>query len=106
MLYCKDRLFPVSILLHKLQKSLLQAYGDNMLRLPENLSEEIYKLATGGLLIELNIFAQKNRFLRKNKTAEATTIKLYEIGEYKNMDNLFNNLDRVKPQPSFELKLQ
>ena len=107
-LYCKDRQIPISIVMHKLQKqieNIEKAFGDNALLLPENLGEVICKLSTSGLLIEFDISTRKSGISRKSKVAETVILKLYEVGEYEDMDALFNNLEQIKPQASFGVQL-
>ena len=103
-LYCKDQQVPISMVMNKLQKSIKNAFVANLPSLPENSDEEIFKLSTGGLLIELDFSTQKEKVSIKNNVAEMAILKFYEVGEYKDMDVLFNNLEQIKPQISFELK--
>ena len=93
-LYCEDREIAISILLNKLRKSIQEVLHDNGTLLPSGLTEEIYKLSTRGLLIKLD-----NEVTRKNKVV---IINLYEVGEYENMDDLFNTIDYSNQHISFK----
>jgi len=105
-LYCKDQNVPISVVMHKLQKIIREVFSDNVSMLLERLSEEICKLSTNGLLIELDISLRKSGVIRKNEVPEIVALKLYDIGEYKDMSALFNNLEKIRPQQaSYELKL-
>jgi len=105
-LFCKDRKIPISIVIHKLQKIIQKVFCENVPLLPENLGEEVCILSSAGLLIELDISVRKSGIIRKRTTAETAMFRLYEVGEYKDMSALFNNLDKIRPQQtSVEVKL-
>lgn len=91
-LFCKEWQTSTSILLNKLLKCIQRTFCDNVHSLPEGLAEEITELSTRGLLIQLDVKTQKGKPAHKNKFA---TIKLFEVGEYEDMDKLFSNLENI-----------
>ena len=93
-LYCRNRQFPITVAVNKLQKNARNALGDNALPLPENLIEAIHKQSEKGLLIEMEVVSRKKGVLGKKKVAESASIKLYEVGKYENMDSLLNNIEQ------------
>jgi len=95
-LYSKEQQALISILLNKLLKSVQEFICDIISSLPDGLADKIIELSTQGLLVELDISKQKNKTL---------TIKLYEVGEHEDMDNLFNNLENIISHVSFEVQL-
>ena len=101
-LYCKEWQASTSILLNKLLKCIQQTFCDKVHSLPDSLTEKITELSTRGLLIQLDIEKQKNKPGQENKCA---AIKLYEVGEYENMDKLFNNLKNILSHVSYEIQL-
>ena len=101
-LYCKDWQAPISIFLNKLLKSVQELFDDSISSLPDSLAEKIVELSTLGLFVKLEISRQKNKVTHKGKTA---TIKLYEVGEHDDIDNLFNNIKSIISKVSFELQL-
>jgi hypothetical protein len=56
-----------------------------------NVEEHLLRLATDGLLIDLDEVAQKG---------DSVTVKLYTVGEYSNMDEILNNFERIKSNAS------
>jgi len=97
-LYCKDEQIPVSMLINKLLKSIQESFDDSISSLPNDLISKIAELSTQGLLVQLTMPKRK----LKNGIA---IIKLYDVGEYQNIDDLFNNIDDIKLTPSFEVQL-
>jgi len=102
-LYCKQQQLLVSIVVKKLERSVRVALGDNASPLPESLSEEIFKYSQEGILAELDLSTIKKGIIKKNDTAERLLLKLYTVGEYNDMDLLFNNFEKIRPQAFFEV---
>ena len=102
-LYCKEQHSLRSILFSKLLKHLRKDFCNTISSLPEDLTEKVTELSTQGLLIQLDISKPKNNTAKKNKLA---SIRLYEVGEYGNMDDLFNNVEHLQPHLSFDVQLQ
>jgi len=99
-LYCKDQHVLSSILINKILKEIKINSNYKMSSLPDALMEKIMKLFKRGVLIQLNIL--KNN---KAKDINIMTVKLYEVGEYSNMDILFNDIDSIKFKLSYEFQL-
>ena len=95
-LYCRDSEVSISILLNKLRKLAETALGDGAPLLPDHLVREIYKLAEAGLFIEVDVSASKSRDI---------IIRLYEVGEYENMDDLLFVTSDNRPPASLEMRL-
>lgn len=102
-LYCKEWQTATLILRNKLLKCIQQTFSDNVHSLPDGLVEKITELSTRGLLIQLDAETQKGKSTQENKFA---TIKLYEVGEYEEMDKLFNNLENILSHVSYEMQLE
>ena len=95
-LYYKEWQIPISILLNKFRKIIQEALCDSALSLPDDLADRVNELAEKGLLIQVDASSRKRK---------AVTIKLYEVGEYENMDVLFNSLGDIMPPASHEVHL-
>jgi len=101
-LYCKEWHALTTILLNKLLKCILEICSCKVYSLPDSLTEKITELSVRGLLIQLDVKKQKNESLQSN---DFITVKLFEVGTYQNMDDLFNNLACIKSQLSHEVQL-
>jgi len=101
-LYCKEQQALTSLLLNKLLKSINELCRNTVISLPGDLSEKVAKLSTRGMLLQLEISSQRSKTIERNN---GVTVKLYEVGEYENMDDLFSNLDNVRYQLSFEVQI-
>ena len=99
-LYGKEQQNFILILLGKLLKCLQKDFCNTVSSLPEKLVEKVAELSVHGLFIQLDIPKQRNKTTKKNKVA---LIRLYKVGEYKNMDDLFNNIEHLQSQSSFEI---
>ena len=99
-LYCKERQNFSSILFSKLLKSLQKDFSNTVLSLPTELTKKMVELLAHGLFIQLDIPMQRSKAAKKNKVA---SIKLYEVGEYENMDDLYNNAKHLQSEFSFEI---
>jgi hypothetical protein len=95
-LYCKDSQIPIFILLNKLKKSIQSYLRNNECVLPNNLTEIIRKLSMKGLLIELDFSSRKR---------STCTIRIFEVGKYENMDNLFNDIGHHIPPALIETEI-
>lgn len=94
-LYCKEWKALNSILLNKILNSVRQTFCGKISSLPSDLTKKVVELSPKGLLVMLEAEKQKNKAM----------IKLYEVGEHKNIDNLFNNLENIISHVSFEVQL-
>jgi len=101
-LYCKEQQVLNSILRSKLLNSLQRDFCDTISPLPDELINRVTELSTRGLLIQINSPIQQTKMLKKSKIA---SIKLYEVGEAKNMDCILNNADKFQAQLSYEVQL-
>ena len=91
-LFCKGWDIPNSILINKLLNTVQQAFCSRTTSLPDGLSERITELSVKGLVVQIDILKQTKKAARADDQA---TIKLYDVGEIENMDNLFNNLEDI-----------
>jgi len=101
-LYCKEWQTLTSILLNKLLKCVQQTFCDKVHSLPDGLVEKITEISTRGLFIQLDVEIKKGKQIQNNKIAN---VKLYEVGEYEDMDKLFNNLENILSHVSYEIQL-
>ena len=96
-LYCKEQQALLTLLINKVLKSVQQKLGNTISSLPHDLVENIAMLSLQGLLIQLHVSEGRNK---------AVTIKLYEVGEYEDMNALFNHFESDSPPVSYEVQLQ
>jgi len=94
-LYCRNQQDSITILINKLQNAVQKALCINNFLLPNDLIDRIREVSKRGLLIKLDTSAQREK---------AAVIKLYEVGEYHNMDDLFNGIEKEKPPVFFEVR--
>lgn len=92
-LYCKEQKAPIEILLNKLQRIVGDALCNIAYLLSDDLVNKVNELSEKGLFIELDVSIQRKKVI---------TIRLYEVGQYEDMDLLFNSLEDIRPQLSFE----
>jgi len=100
-LYCKEQQDLTSVLFNKILKIANEVCCNTVTSLPHDLSEKITELSTLGMLIQLNL-PQKSKAIKKHHNI---TVRLYAVGEHENMDDLFNNLDGIESQLSFEMQI-
>jgi len=94
-LYCRNQQDSASILINKLQNVIQKALCENTFFLPNDLIEKTKEVSKRGLLVKLDTSVQREK---------AAVVKLYEVGEYHNIDDLFNSIEQEKPPVFFEIK--
>jgi len=101
-LYCQESQYAISLLFSKMQKSLQKIHRDEMIVLSDDVIETISKLAKKGLIIEIDSVTINTKNNCKDKCA---IIKLYDVGDYDDMDTLYSDLNDSKHQVFAEKQL-
>jgi len=83
-LFCKERMGPVTILVNKINLEIQRLKKNNchLLHISSDSIDEIEKFLEIGLLVEISMHSNKELPIE---------VKLYEVGEYNNMDKLLND---------------
>jgi len=90
-LYCRNLSDFATVLCEKIKRSVNTRFSDNICLPSEIIKDQILKLAENGLLIDLEESSCKNGNI---------DITCYIIGEYSNMDKIFNYYQQVKNNAS------
>jgi hypothetical protein len=90
-LYCRDLHDFFTVLCNKIRISVQSFYESGVNEVTVNVMEQILQLAEIGLFLDLNDISNEKGI---------TTIKLYTIGNYDNMDIILNSRDKLKNNAS------
>lgn len=86
-LYCKDVNEFSSVLENVIKNTILRLRKRKLVNMDDDIKKELLKLSEDGLLIEVH---------RIGKDERNVWIPIYTIGNFTNMDNMYNDLDRHK----------
>jgi len=83
-IYCKESEILSMLLVNKIRNMAQGNFQADESTIPSNFIKHICELSTKGLILEVEYLSPR---------LDSAEIRVYEVGEYKNMDALFNSID-------------